>query len=268
MNQDILVLTATLGERDSLSRTIESVRSIAGNRVRHIVVCPDSKIDLIKTKYGKIECLAEPKGKKGIYAALNHGFNTYGKEYKYLTFINDDDYWLPDFAKIIEAITRDESLDLVYGYTRYVNENNIMIGRQSCYPKFEAFSTLLSHNIIMLTQQATLMKSSLFFCVGGFDESYKLVADTKFWAMASLKRAKYRYINKECAAYMIQQGQLSSDHHTQSREHARIFEELDIRKNSYYFTYLLFRLYNLPLYIKRLFRINGFIPKPYIVGSR
>lgn len=259
MNQDILVLTATLGERDTLSRTIETVRNIGGNSVRHIIICPNDKIDFIKNKYGNIDCLAEPPKGKGIYAALNYGFQTYGKEYKYLTFINDDDYWLPDFKELIETIKNDDSLDLVYARVKYVNENNVMIGCQSCCPFFSSFVPLLKYNVMLLTQQATLIKNSLFFKIGGFDETYKLVADTKFWALASMMNVKSKYVNKVCAAYAIQMGQLSSDSKLQNKEHTRLLEELNCRKSKGAFSLMKYRLYNLPIYYKRLMGYKGHI---------
>lgn len=43
----ILVLTPTLGNRISLHRTIESVKQIGGNNVRHIIVCPQHAISKI-----------------------------------------------------------------------------------------------------------------------------------------------------------------------------------------------------------------------------
>lgn len=120
---------------------------------------------------------------------------------------------------------------------------------------FKKFIPLLNSNIILLTQQATLIKSSLFFQIGGFDENYKLVADTKFWAILSLKDINYKYINKCCAAYTLQEGQLSADTSTQSKEHLKLIKELpqfskwEITKNK-----IIFRLNNLSTYINRLIK--------------
>ena len=91
MINKILVITATLGDRDSLKKTIKSVREIGGNDVEHIIVAPEERILRIKEHYGDIRCLAERKDKNGIYAALNHGFNSFAQEYEFMTFINDDD---------------------------------------------------------------------------------------------------------------------------------------------------------------------------------
>lgn len=257
MHAEILVITATLGNRETLSKTIESVKQIGGKDVKHIIVAPEYMIPSLQAKYKGIEFLAEAKEKKGIYAALNHGFNTYGHDYKYITFINDDDYWLPNYRLLIDKMLNDEKLDLVYGRTSFINESDIKIGSQTSSGQFKKFTSLAKCGIILLTQQATLIKSELFFKIGGFDENYKLVADTKFWIKVSLiKNLRFKYINAECAAYMLQEGQLSSDKITQKKEHIKLFNEFpDISKSSR-LDKLLFRVTNAFIYFERLIKNN------------
>jgi glycosyltransferase involved in cell wall biosynthesis len=260
--KDILVITPTLGNRESLRKAIDSVRIIGGDRVEHIIVCPASCIDAIKQKYGEIKCLAEQEGKRGIYAALNHGFRTYGRNYKYITFINDDDYWLPNYKLLIDYMDNHKDIDMVYAKTSYINEQYIKIGIQTSFPYLSLFFPLLKKNVVMLTQQATLIKSRLFFDICGFDESYKLAADTKFWSQLSIrKNVKSHYINKECAAYMIQEGQLSSDHCTQRLEHEKLFKEINYHGFNTNIALILFRLYNLPIYVRRF--LKGGIKNPF-----
>ena len=254
----ILVVTATLGNRDTLARTIESVRKIGGDRVKHVIVCPEKVIPKLKENYDDLDFLAEPEGKKGIYAALNHGFNTYGHDYPYMTFINDDDYWLPDYALLIKAMLEDEQLDMVYGRTRYVDEYNHVIGSQTSCSRFSDFAKLLHRGIVMLTQQSTLIKSELYFKVGGFDESFKLVSDSKFWAQLSVLGIKYKYINKECAAYMIQDRQLSSDHALQAKETSVYLRDFPCSKFSSALSAVRFRMENIPLYIRRIIKKRTF----------
>lgn len=251
--EKILVVTATLGNRDTLNRTIESVRTIGGDMVRHVIIAPQDRINFIREKWN-IECLAEPADRKGIYAALNYGFYTYGREYDYLTFINDDDYWLPDYRKVIEAIEKDPSLDMVYSKTLYINENNKVIGEQTSSGQFLNFRELFQSGIILLTQQSTLIRSNVFFRIGGFDETYKLVADTKFWMSLSLLKPKFRYLDIFSACYMMQKNQLSKDSETSSKEHQKLLEEFPITNIVLVKLYALkFRLLNLNVYIKRLF---------------
>ncbi|MCH5310456.1 MAG: hypothetical protein J1E57_00595 [Prevotella sp.] len=269
MFHKILVITATLGNRESIAKTIASVKCIGKDDVKHIIVCPEKCIATIKEKYDNIECLAERTDKHGIYAALNHGFETYGHDYEYMTFINDDDYWLPSYRKLIDTMLADNTLDMVYARTCYVDDQFVKIGEQTSSPQLRQFTTLLKEKIILLTQQATLIKSSLYFRIGGFDESYKLIADTKFWALVSLlSDIRFKYINVVCAAYMIQQGQLSSDHTTQSIEHERLLSEIRYSQKSSFWHVVRFRFYNLPIYIKRLFMRKHSIFNPFVGGVR
>lgn len=255
MKPSILVVTATLGNRNSLQRTIDSTKNIKNCLIKHIIVAPQNIIPKLKEKYPNIDYIAEPQNKRGIYAALNHAFFTYGKGFQYFTFINDDDYWLPQFQILIDQIRQNPELDFVYGKTIYINDENRCIGKQTSANMFKRFIPLLHSSIILLTQQSTLIKSQLFFKIGGFDENYKLVADTKFWATLSLLDIKYKYVNKYCAAYTIQEGQLSSDISTQRNEHSRLLNELPqypqwIIKQSQF----IFRIINFPIYFNRIIK--------------
>lgn len=248
----ILVVTATLGNRKTLARTVESVRSIGGDLVKHVIVCPKDHIDSLREKYGgDIEYLAEPEGKKGIYPALNHGFYTYGHKYQYMTFINDDDYWLPKFRKLILKILSDDSIDLIYARTCYVDENNNYITSQTSYPRFERYASFNRIGINILTQQATIIKSKWFFEQNGFEERFKLVSDAVFWIKLSQKQIKYKFLNVVAAGYTVQNGQLSSMP-IGNQERSTYLKEYNYIKAASLFEVILYRLYNLPVYIKRL----------------
>lgn len=251
---DILVITATLGARDSLKRTVSSVAEHGGQRVKHIITCPRKEINNLKTVFPHLEIVAEPENKKGIYPALNSAIKRFATKYKYVTYINDDDYWLPGFKKLITTMDENEQLDAVYAKTLFVNENNNKIGEQTSSPRYKSFKVLLKKKIVLFTQQATLIKSELFYKIGGFDESYKLIADSKFWVKAIDLNATFSYVNCLAAAYTIQQDQLSSNKTTQNKEYIRLFQEKQFNKIDEYEIMsesALFRLRNLLNYIKR-----------------
>lgn len=113
MKADILVLTPTLGNRKSLQKTVSIIKTIGGERIMHIIIAPQKEVRNLQVQFPDVEVLAEPEGCKGIYPALNYGFRKYGRDYKYLTFINDDDYWLPGFKKLIETIEHDNPINLL-----------------------------------------------------------------------------------------------------------------------------------------------------------
>jgi len=258
--KDTLVVTATLGDRETLNRTIKSVQKYGGERVFHVIVSPESKCDEIRKRYPFIEVIAEPKSCKGIYGALNYGLNKFVKDYKYLTYINDDDFWLEDYLKLFKEIEVNDNIDVVYGRVNFINDKGEVIGEQTSSSRYKAFKALLSKNIMMFTQQATLIQSKLFIEMGGFSENLKLISDTKFWLDALAKNAKFKYINKICSAYTIQEGQLSSNGNLINEE-LRSLNLGIIYKNSLIpiFEVFLFRLFNLKIYVKRFIKYRKIV---------
>lgn len=255
--QDTLVVTPTLGTRnDSLKRTVDAVAKIGGLRVKHVLTAPLNKCEELKTVFPKLEVIPEPEGCRSIYTALNYAINNYIKEFKYFTYINDDDYWLPDFQILFEALDNDDSVDVAYGRTSFVDDKNIFIGEQTSAPFYKSFGSLLRSNIVLFTQQATLIKGEWFIKLKGFDEGYKLIADTDFWFRAVSLGASFKYVRNVCAAYTIQDSQLSSNSTLQSTEHIELLRKNNISDNRIksIFVHILFRLYNSQIYIKRFLK--------------
>lgn len=253
---DTLVVTATLGNRPSLEKTIHSVKTIGGDRVKHVIVTPSRVCSLIREKYPHLTVLREPDNCKGIYAAVNFGLKLYAREYKYLTYINDDDFWYPDFRYLFKAMDQGGA-DVVYGRVNFLDVNGKITGEQTCSPRYQDFGNLLQQNVVLFTQQATLTRSELFLQLGGFDEKFKLVADTKFWLDAIHAGAKFRYVNKICAGYTMQHDQLSSNKKLQKEETEQLILSYEV-PNPFQaiLKVMLFRLWNSKIYMKRLFKKN------------
>jgi|GEM_PF-677417 len=264
---DTLVVTATLGSRPSLSRTIESVKKIGGNRVKHVIVAPARACKAIRNQYPHLTVLEEPANCKGIYEALNYGLKAYAKDYKYLTYINDDDFWYPTFQVLFQTMDH-HPVDIVYGRVNFVDAKGRITGEQASSPRYKDFGNLLYKEVILFTQQATLTRSDLFLRLGGFDENFKLVSDTKFWLDAVQSGAKFKYINRICAAYTMQEGQLSANKTLQREEHEQLVLMNEIANPFLVMLdVLFFRLWNIRIYYKRyknklsIDRINYLIQK-------
>ncbi len=265
---DTLVVTATLGTRPSLSRTIESVKKIGGNRVKHVIVAPAHVCKLIREKYPYLTVLQEPANCKGIYTALNFGLKAYAKDYEYLTYINDDDFWYPSFQVLFQTMDR-HKVDIVYGRVNFVDVNGNVTGEQASSPRYQDFGSLLHREVVLFTQQATLTRSDLFLKIGGFDENFKLVSDTKFWLEALQSGAKFRYVNKICAAYTMQIGQLSSNKILQREEHEQLVLMNEIANPFLVMlNVLFFRLWNLRIYYKRYKNKLSHGPINYLMQKR
>ena len=66
MKPSILVVTATLGNRNSLQRTIDSTKNIKNCLIKHIIVAPQNIIPKLKEKYPNIDILQSLKIKEGF----------------------------------------------------------------------------------------------------------------------------------------------------------------------------------------------------------
>jgi len=259
----ILILTPSLGKRSTLARTIQTVKEIGKDKIKHIVITPQDKILELQNQYPNTEFVAETGRTKGIYPQLNDIFFKYGKNYDWLGWINDDDWWLQDFDKLISAVDKNFDLDMVYGCTNYANNNGLLLTKFTTCRWFSFCQALSQEKLTMIPQQSVLFSSSIFFKVGGFSENYKYISDVKFWIDLSSMKLRYRYINAACAAYTIGNDRLSSDSNSVLKEWAQLLKEYK-RRNKLYciFAKLLFRVVNSPTYIRRFIMYGKFSNLP------
>jgi GT2 family glycosyltransferase len=251
----ILIVTPTLGTRQTLRETCKSVRDIGGDKVHHVVTCPQAAINTVSGMVEGVE-IVEEGGGKGVYGAVNHVLKSRASNYDWVGYINDDDYWLPDMKGLIESAIKNSTHDILYGRVLFVNQTGQPLMVSSCSARYKSFPMLAARGIIMFTQQAALIRSNLFLRLGGFDESFRLAADTDFWIRAITGGARCRFIDKVCAAYRLQPGQLSADSKTQKAETDRILAQYGLRGNTWLarLEATRFRLENSKLYLTRLLR--------------
>lgn len=255
MFKDIVIVTPTLGGRDdSLHRTVESVRAVLGNRVEHILVCPASVCRELQQRYPGCRVLVEPD-QRGVYAAVNFGISSRSPTVKYIGYINDDDSLKPGYLDLVRAMDCDPDLSVAYGTVTFVKPDGSKIHESTSSRFYAWYADLLAWKITVFTQQATLMRQELYERLGGFDEDYRLLADTDFWVRAARSNAKMKYIPVSCATYMIHETQLSANRTLQEQEYESLLRSYRIRKTmKTRFRMLAYRFANLPNYVKRLKR--------------
>jgi len=253
MFKDIVIVTPTLGGRDdSLHRTVESVRAVLGNRVEHILVCPASVCRELQQRYPGCRVLVEPD-QRGVYAAVNFGISSRSPTVKYIGYINDDDSLKPGYLDLVRAMDCDPDLSVAYGTVTFVSADGTRIHESTSSRFYTWYADLLAWKITVFTQQATLMRQELYERLGGFDEDYRLVADTDFWVRAVRANAKMRYVAASCATYMIHESQLSANKELQAREYERLWQVYAINKTMRArVRMLMYRFVNLPNYLRRL----------------
>ncbi|MGB5943184.1 MAG: hypothetical protein WBG71_09900 [Leeuwenhoekiella sp.] len=249
----ILVVTVSQGRRSSILKTISSVATVNLGDIDHYIVVPRNQLGDFQTTENTF-FIPQPDPDLGLYTTLNRVINDRIAQYEWVTYLNDDDFWLPSFRKLIDTVNQHPQADAIYAKVNFVNTQGNKIAEQTSSPRYTAIKYLYQGDVVLFTQQATLVKSKVFVDQGGFDESYKLIADTDFWIRAIDAGVEFLYLDEPCAAYARHRYQLSNNLPLLEQEKKRLFAQMgSLSEARVLFEKLRFRLYNLKIYAKRAF---------------
>ena len=175
------IITINYNNRDGLSRTIDSIIRQTCKEFEWIVIDGDStdgSIELIRQNEQHISYwISEPD--KGIYNAMNKGLQQAHGEY--CLFLNSGD-WLAKNNSLDEVLPL-LSGDIYVARSLYYNGREIKgKSRQLAQNTFSA-STIARES---LPHQSTFIKTSLLCNAGGYDETYRLLADWAFFLQSAL----------------------------------------------------------------------------------
>lgn len=175
------IITVNLNNKSGLQKTIDSVISQTYKDFEWIIIdggSTDGSKELIK-KYSQYITYWVSEPDKGIYNAMNKGIVKAKGEY--LLFLNSGDYLIN--TNIIEqAFPFMNNADFVYGSLQLVNRDGDIkiwdIPIDSVTGEFFLNDTM--------PHPATFIKKEKLLQYGGYDESYKIAADWKFFMDAIL----------------------------------------------------------------------------------
>lgn len=175
------IITINYNNCDGLTRTIDSIVRQTSGEFEWIVIdgsSTDGSKDLIQQNNQYITYWVSEKD-KGIYNAMNKGLQCAHGEY--CLFLNSGD-WLANNSTI-ENILPLLSGDIFVARSLYYNGKTIK--GQSRYLSSETFSasTLARESF---PHQSTFIKTSLLRKHGGYDETYRLLADWAFFMRMAL----------------------------------------------------------------------------------
>lgn len=197
------IITINYNNREGLKKTIDSVVCQTWRDFEWIIIdggSTDGSKELIEQYQDHFAYwCSEPD--KGVYNAMNKGIAKANGEY--LQFLNSGDYFFN--AQVLQKVFgKERSADILYGYM-IVEGSNIV---SSC----AMMKSVLFWNDFIgntLPHQASFCKKSLFVKYGGFDETYKIAADTKFFIKTIVwEKSSYEFIKEKIA--MFQPGGISS----------------------------------------------------------
>ncbi|TLU83399.1 MAG: glycosyltransferase [Chlorobium sp.] len=248
------IITVNLNNRNGLKRTLDSIFSQDYRDYESIVIdggSADGSVDIIKVYADKITYWVS-EADSGIYNAMNKGILQAKGEY--CLFLNSGD-WIIERKTLRRIFSNDFNEGLV---AFKINKKNNGLIQKNKRPKlYDFYMASLPHH-------STLIKKELFYLIGLYNESFKIVSDWEFFMLAIIKYGiSYRYID-----FVICDNELSGisktlwDVHAQEREWCFInhfgeaiydYEEMSKWKSSRFLT-ILYLIRGFLIYIKRLFQ--------------
>ena len=162
-----------------MRKTIESVINQTWKNCEHIIIdggSTDGSVEVIKEYEDKIAYwVSEPD--KGIYNAMNKGIRQ--SKGTYLHFLNSGD-WLIDNDIYFKIFKKERTSEILYGNIYNVMTDGSKKLQIKLYGERLTISNFNSNIHKTIMHPASFIRSSLFE-KGLYDESYRIIADIKFF---------------------------------------------------------------------------------------
>lgn len=225
----ISIVTPVYNGERYLRRTIESVLQQNHPDVEYIVVDGASRdgtmaiVDEYRDRFAAV--VSEPD--TGMYNAINKGLALSTGEVQ--AYLNSDDVLVPDALRKVDEAFRDPGIDLCFANCIYIDPEDRELFRYDGVDL--SFTNIRRLGRIPFAQQTAFWRRGLLQQVGGFDESYKYVADTRF-LLECLRRTdgRKRHIDHYLAKMRLHDDAFSTKAaRAMEEEHHRALQESGIR---------------------------------------
>lgn len=146
----------------------------------------------LEKKYKKVKLLQHPNKKNnGAGASRNLGIKN--AKYSYISFLDADDYYLPNRFKVAEKIFKQENIDGVYDAVGtyfenkeakklwYKNKNFTLTCPKKGIPPEKLLLRLLDGKSEQFHTNGIVVKKEIFKKTGLFDPELKLAQDSAMW---------------------------------------------------------------------------------------
>ena len=202
-NMKLTIITINYNNAAGLKKTLDSVAIQTCTDFEHIIVdgaSTDNSVDIIRSytqvpiaNNRKITWLSEPD--TGIYNAMNKGVQLAKGEYTLM--LNSGDY-LVDEHVVEKVLSLFDGTDIIQGNTIEDISNKKYRNRGYGKSDIDFFDVMKGYFL----HQATFCRRDLFDRYGMFDESYKIIGDTKFFMTCLGKEnASFKYIDLDVSNY-------------------------------------------------------------------
>jgi hypothetical protein len=208
----------------ALADSLRGLRAL-GVGFQYLIVAPERCRAAALAAFSGLdaEFLAEKPGTKGVFDAVAQGFNYAIPRFQptHLSYINADDLLEKGFGDLARHRSP-EGFEIATGEVNWIGGEDQDFGAVSVWPFFRGSAALFEAGIPPFTQQGTIFSSALWVHLGGFDQSFKYIADSVFWHRAlSLPGLRRVHLRTVSASYRIRSGQLSGNRAAVNLETAR-----------------------------------------------
>lgn len=197
------IITINYNNAAGLKKTLDSVAAQTYTDFEHIIVdgaSTDGSVDEIIAysqspiaNRHKITWLSEPD--TGIYNAMNKGVRMAQGEYTLM--LNSGDYLVDEYV-IEKVIPLLDGTDIIQGNTIEEIKGEKYRNRGYGKSNIDMFDVMRGHFL----HQAAFCRKELFDQYGMFDESYRIIGDTKFFMTCLGKeKATFQYIDIDISNY-------------------------------------------------------------------
>jgi hypothetical protein len=202
----LAVITPTKGERGTIAQTVASAVGIPV-RFEHVIVAPANHVDALKEQFST--CRVVPERGTGMYAAVQQGLDQV-VDCDVFTWLNDDDVLeLRGFSRALEHFCKRDDLDVVYGRVRWMDAGGIHRGEIPVAGNAGDWLPLISKAVVPVAQPGTIVRTSLFRQLGGFDLKYSFCGDLDLFARIAARGSRIVFVPHVVATFRIHQQQLS-----------------------------------------------------------
>ncbi len=218
-----------------IAETIKSIITQSFNDYEIIVVndgSPDTaELEIALAPYREQITYLKQEN-RGVSAARNLGIRESRGEF--LTFLDGDDVWLPDFlGHQLEFIRSGNGYDLVYSDAYHFGNNcQGLTYMQTCPSEGEVnFESLVAGECNVICS-GVLVRKEVVLEVGLFDEELRTAEDFDLWVRLSKRKgARLNYQRKVLLGYRHRDGSLASDTERQVESAVLVYEKTGKRND-------------------------------------
>jgi len=203
----ISIVTPSYNQGPYIEETIRSVLLQRYPNLEYIIIdggSTDNSIEIIKKYEPWITYWASERD-HGQSHAINKGLKKSRGDI--VAYLNSDDIYLPGtIQKVARYFDKHDSVDIVYGDCRIIDEKSKMIA-QWCSRVFDLFSELCLNFIY---QPTSFIRRRVIRKVGYFDENLHYTMDVDYWYRAGC-HFEFEYIPEVLACFRVSSDSKTGD---------------------------------------------------------